>query len=279
MGVPDLARTVDQSPRQLRRWTKFSLRTLLATVTLLALAFGYVSNRAHQQRSVVESLRRQSAEIYYDDDLVPVGDEILAFSLGQMYYQATGRNWPHYNNVEPLGPAWLRQWLGDDYFHTVVAIDVNRGIPVTLTDDDLRRISRLPCLERLCLDTADGLTDADFAHLGRMTGLERLFLADTQIGDAGVAHLAGLTKLRYLSLANTKITDAGLIQLNNLQHLKMLELSDTGITDAGLKHLRHLKGAATIYLYETKVTEEGAKELQTALPNCKVALHYPGIVE
>ena len=42
-----------------------------------------------------------------------------------------------------------------------------------------------------------------------LTGLTRLQLLYTKVGDAGLQHLKGLTTLEYLDLRGTKVTDAG----------------------------------------------------------------------
>ena len=56
-------------------------------------------------------------------------------------------------------------------------------------------------------------TDADLAHLKGLTGLQRLYLSETDITDAGLAHLKELTGLKRLYLNRTSITDGGLREL------------------------------------------------------------------
>ena len=57
------------------------------------------------------------------------------------------------------------------------------------------------------------VTDASAALLSAMTGLERLRLANTRIGDMTIRSLAPLKKLRSLSVTGTKVTDQSLAAL------------------------------------------------------------------
>jgi len=57
------------------------------------------------------------------------------------------------------------------------------------------------------------ITDASAPVLAAMTGLERLRLADTGIGDATIRALAPLKKLRSLTVTGTKVTSEGLVSL------------------------------------------------------------------
>ena len=57
------------------------------------------------------------------------------------------------------------------------------------------------------------VTDADLAHVARMTGVVEVNLGGTGLGDAGLEHLKGLTNLQTLYLGGTKITDAGVADL------------------------------------------------------------------
>ena len=52
--------------------------------------------------------------------------------------------------------------------------------------------------------------------------------------------LRRLTQLQLLNLAHTQVTDAGLEHLKGLAQLKELNLSYTHVTDAGLEHLKGL---------------------------------------
>jgi len=105
-------------------------------------------------------------------------------------------------------------------------------------------------------------TDADLDHLKGLTGLQRLYLADTQVTDAGLEHLKGLTALRSLNFAATKVTDAGLEHLKGLTGLRKLDLELTRVTDAGLLHLEGLRALQELNLVATRVTDAGLAHLK-----------------
>lgn len=267
-----------------RRWLQFRLKTLLLLLTASAVCTWFI-NLAHEQREAVRVLREDypNAEILYEGDeglwddepLYEPGPGRLMMNLGRIFEQPPGRFQSFDDDDEAGGIRKFQNWLGKDYFRTVMAVDYSGGEDSRVSVQEWRAISRLPYLRGLVLDGLDSLRDEDLAWLANSTSLERLFLGWTSLGDQGLQKLAGLTNLRYLGLEGTKVTDAGLVHLQNLSRLEMLVLRDTAVTDAGLRHLRLLKGPTTIYLSGTKVTEQGAKDLQAALPNCKVSLVPP----
>jgi hypothetical protein len=260
-----------------RRWLRYSLRTLLLLTTGLAVWLGYASEQARRQRKAGEVLTLLAADICYDEDLGVWDEPYYHFSLGDAYYQATGRCWGHRGDDAPWAPRWLLDAIGQDYFRTIVAVQLEQddSCPTALNGDDLRAISALGSLRCLALDGAVQLGDVDAPQLARLRRLERLFLKDWRITDDGLAHLAGLTRLRYLSLAGTKISDDGLVHLRRLKNLEMLELCDTNISDAGLKHLQGLPRLSFLYVRGTKVTEDGVRELNAVSPRCCVVVVVP----
>ncbi|MEZ5304806.1 MAG: hypothetical protein R3F11_29785 [Verrucomicrobiales bacterium] len=90
------------------------------------------------------------------------------------------------------------------------------------------------------------ISDADLAHIAKLTNLNKLELNRTSIGDAGLAHLAELGNLQQLNLYGTQVTDAGIVQLKTLKNLRRL------------------------FLYNTKVTAAGVDALQEFLPDAEV---------
>jgi len=120
-------------------------------------------------------------------------------------------------NVEarPRGPKWMRDLIGEK---RMLAFD--EVIEVKLRDT--RAI------------------DGTLVYVGRLAGLQRLWLANTRLTDAGLLHLISLTSLQELSLAETSVTDAGLLQLRALPRLRWLYLGKTQITSAGAAELERV---------------------------------------
>jgi hypothetical protein len=148
-------------------------------------------------------------------------------------------------NAEPLGPVWLRELLGKDFFADVAYVCFSSPYNPRVGDAELERLSSLTQLRELQL-WGGPLTPDGLAHLKRLTRLEKLQLNLVGATDAGVAQLGGLHRLRFLNLFDNCVTDAGLAHLTGLTQLQELDVTFTS------------------------VTAEGVKKLQEALPNCKI---------
>ena len=149
---------------------------------------------------------------------------------------------PTFVDRPPPGPAWLRKYLGNDFFANVVAVKLpyfrenNVGLEILNEFSDLTRLQIGP--------TRD--LDNEMAHLSSLKDLEFLHMYNSNVTDRGLVHIAKLPKLRILGLKNTRVTDAGIQQLSSLRTLEHLDLR------------------------ETNVTAVGAERLQRELPQCKI---------
>ena len=184
-----------------RRWFQFSLRTLLAVVTFLAVVPGgwliYEKQQARRHMEAATKLRRVGADVY-------------------------------------AKPKWLWTQLEPGSPGIIVGLGLRYR---NLTDADLQPLSSLR--ELVWLDLNDTPVGNDgLVHLSGLTGLERLRLDETQVTDDGLAHLVGLTQLQQLNLYKSNITDAGLAHLAMLTNLKELNLQRTQVTAEGLEKLQ-----------------------------------------
>ena len=206
------------------RWRfQFSLRTLLLAVTVCAVAcswFAVRKLRASRQRAAIEALGDR-VWVVYDYELDAGGLRI--------------------EGVQPPGPAWLRNLLGNDFFADAAAVWGS-------TDFD----------------------DDDMAHLKGFPRLRYLNVFNSRLTDAGLAHLKNLPELENLGLGGTRITDAALVHLQQLPKLEALGLDSTAVTDTGLMHLHDLAGLKRLGLFDTKATPQGIQRLEQALPDCRV---------
>jgi hypothetical protein len=143
--------------------------------------------------------------------------------------------------TRPRGSKWLRDRVGHDrmkLIENVVEVYLNG---TEATDDTLRQLPNLPCLENLAL-------------------------GNTHVTDAGLANLEHLRALKYLSLNETHVTDAGLSHLKRLAHLQSLDLDRTDVSDSGLENLQPLIKLETLNLHTIHVSDSGVAELQRAMP-------------
>src|SRR5262245_16621555 len=88
--------------------------------------------------------------------------------------------------MRPAWPEWLRERLGAEWL-----LPYEEPVHAKLSysrvrDENLGQLLRLPGLKRLdCNGTK--ITDAGLVHIGGVTSLEWLWLADTPITDVGLA--------------------------------------------------------------------------------------------
>ncbi|MHC4398485.1 MAG: leucine-rich repeat domain-containing protein [Planctomycetota bacterium] len=255
-----------------RRRFQFRLRTLLILMAVFAVWLGLTADRARRQKRAVEAISEMGGEFCYDYQAQP---------------QADGPGKSYSYRVEPPGPRWLRQLLGDHYFITAVRLLVRDQR--VIDEGRLEYLDDLPDLEQLMFYNVE-LRDRDLAHLkhlpnlrlllfgrGTLSGddgprqfdflescprLEVLSARNSHFGDRGAAHLRHATNLELLFIYETPIGDDGLARLKHLTELKMLGLARTGVTDAGLAHLRSLGKLTYVSLSRTDVTDAGLEYLK-----------------
>jgi len=88
-----------------RRWCQFRLATLLLLTLVCGVVLGLWVVPAERQRRAVGYVESLGGDVYYADE----GDE------------------------PALAPVWLREWLGPDYFQSVIVVELY-GTPVNDTD-------------------------------------------------------------------------------------------------------------------------------------------------
>ena len=238
-------------PKPKRRWLQFSLRTMMLVVTVFCIWMGFYVKQVREQRIAIEAILELDGSISYYD-----------YEDG-------------YLTTRSYVPAWLRQFFGEDYFSSVVEVGltdlnvyhkVRAGLPVrsddiAITDADLAHVKRLTKIRRLSLSYAQ-ISDAGLAELRDLTTLRFLDLQSSRITDGGLVHLTHLTKLKFLGLGHTEVTDAGLEKLKGLTNLQTLLLSNTQVTDAGLANLEGLTNLQVLDLSSTQITDAGLVQLK-----------------
>ena len=184
-----------------RRWTQFSLGTLLVSVTLLCIGLGLAVVPAERQRRAFAALEPLGADVWYAEP----GER--------------ASNWSP--------PAFLRRWLPRDYFDAVQEVHLR---PTGKGGAGLALLSDLKRLQILQLNDTE-VANAELIYLEGLVDLKKLYLDRTQIGDEGLASLQELKKLQVLGLDRTQVTSAGLVHLASLRNMQILWLDDTRIAD------------------------------------------------
>ena len=188
--------------------------------------------------------------------------------------------------AEASGPVWVRNWLGEDFFHPVVSVKWGGGpasylmtgggrlvvrsgaIGPAPTQQQLELLSALGELRELSITAP--LTDDGLVPLGSLRQLERLELSCggmwgrggvTSFSDAGVAHLSRLTRLKQLAIRSPPVTGATLGQLEALPHIEALSLAMSGIDNAGMEQLAAAASLTNLDLNRTTISDAGVAHL------------------
>ena len=109
-----------------------------------------------------------------------------------------------------------------------------------------------------------GLTNADFATLCTLSGLESLSVSDNAISD--LSPITALKDLTSLQISNNSVSD--LTPLSGLTKLKTLYLDGNPARD--LTPLYSLSGLRTLSMKNTDASAKEVAALKQALPNCSV---------
>ena len=260
--------TSELATRFTRRWHRFSLRTLLIVVILVAVGLGLLMRQVHEQR---ETVQREEAAVA---ELNKLGGSVVCAIQAEP--------------VLPSLPVWLRKILGDEEYQPVESVlyRANRAIvelgsrhPIEIeglsssstqgTDAGLKHIGQLTAVRGLYMENRN-FENAELEYLCKLTSLKHIDLKHTPITDVGLEHIGRLTTLQSLDLCDTKITDAGLKHIAKMTGLQTLFMNNTQITDAGLEHIAKLTGLQTLFIDNTQITDVGLAKLKIALPQCRI---------
>jgi hypothetical protein len=243
----------------IRRYLRFSMRTLLVLMTLLSLWLGYHAKRATDQRAAVRMIRKLGGSVMYD----------YQFAARQAGFQGT---------AQPGGWLWLRRLIGDEYFQNVISVYLDR---TQVTDDDLILIGRLKEVTLISLGSTR-ISDAGLEHLRGLPLLHNLNISDTRITAAGLRvlqdppsldmlnlnnlktvddraleYVRGLTKLQWLDLGGTSIGPSAPSRLSDLEYLSWLSLERTKVDDSSIPALVQLSYRVHLNLEEAQISGRG----------------------
>jgi hypothetical protein len=246
---------VDQPPANHRRRFRFSLRMLLAVMTMLCIWLGFKVNAARRQREAVDAIVKAGGSVVYDFQRPA---NIVGVPVA----------------TEPPGARWLRRLLGDEYFEDVIGVGFSGVKKPTI--DVLQQLGRLPKLETVNLsDTQvdeEGLRQ--FVRIGSLRTLQLEFCQN--VTDKALKVVAENKNLAELSLLGTGCTDNGvrkyIPQLTQLEYLDVAKIPITNDTALLFQHLLRLK---LVHLsrqgYPTAFDlGDAVRQIKAALPKCDV---------
>ena len=209
---------------------RFSVRTLVAAITILGMLLGCVGNEVNRLR-----LHRQAEERIEE--------------LGGSYGSASDGKW-----CEPLGPWWCPV-VRDGLYAEEEIVWFNSTNNDGLRDEDLQVLRHFPRLTRLEI-SAPLITDEALVHIERMRTLRELHLNGTQVTGRGLKRLRGIP-LQMLVLYGPAITDEATEALAAFPDLRRLIIANTAVTDVGLANLLE-----KLFITECPVSDAGLSTLQ-----------------
>ena len=231
---------------------RFTLRTLLIAVTILSSVLGWWVHRTRVQQTAIRRLVQAGGTVEYSYYYEPIHND----------------SWVQGFEAHTVVPKWLRQMMGEDYFTSVISVDLMNCSDEAADVNELMRV--VGDLKHLrFFRVPDGLTDAGMKHLAHLKLLERLELRYPRISDAGMHHLAALNNLVQLELSDTPVSDVGLANAHiaDKRRLRILSMSHTAISDDGLFMLVNIPKLWLINVNFTNVTDGGKRKFKEARPD------------
>lgn len=194
-------------------------------------------HRLIRQRELITRIREGGGEVYYDY---------------QRESQDSGAP------ERPLGPAWLRAWVGDDVF---AKVDTFYG-STSFGDESMPYVGQLDDLKKVELLNTQ-TTDVGLLHLQGLTKLQDLCVGHSErIGGSGLQHIRAIVTLKSVDLGGSRVTDDALEHLIGLTNLESVDLrSCKGVHGSGLAYLAALPRLRDLYLSNTSIDDHALEHV------------------
>jgi len=223
----------DTKPREQRRWLRFSLRTLLLLTLLAALPLAWLGREVQRYRDERTAIEK----------FVALGGSIDSYG--------------------PIGPAWLRNMLGErfaDFFNSPRGVSLSGA---TLSDEEGAWLSQFRHLIGLSMEGCT-LSDRAVAAIGVHRELTGLVLRRSTFNNETLHEsLMSLEKLELVEFSNTSFDDAGFECFGHMPNLKNIYLRGSRVRGPGLVHLRGLQQLENVCLTWAPAGDEGLANLVT----------------
>ena len=227
---------------------------LLVAVTVLCVWLGFKVNAARRQREAVAALLKAGGHLSYDYQWIvdPVGKPPF------------DHKWDY--DALPPGPAWLRGFLGEEYFREVIEVIFTRAV----SEADLKQIAKLPSIWKVYLpgtrilleDSKESrpIEDRDHAVFEGAVRLKYFLFDDaSEVHGRGIRYLRNLKELLELRFRSSPLDDSAMENIGELTSLDYLEINNAKFTSAGFKFLRHLPNLKHLILSNTGFSDADAQ--------------------
>lgn len=160
---------------------RISLRAILVLFALVCILAAVASNDARRQQRGVKWVRDQGGIVVYDES----------------YFDRQSRT---IKEKQLLTPKWLRELIGEDYFYSVVSVDLE-GKNLT----DISPLANLPAVSRLDLSSNQ---ISDIRPLEEIEQLETLKLHNNRLNECDSLYRLG--DVRFLTISGNPIDEASI---------------------------------------------------------------------
>jgi hypothetical protein len=199
--------TPSTTPPNRRLRLRFTLRLLLAILTVLCIGLGIWTHRAHEQRRIVQLLARSEGTTFYYDHQIQYS---VFYKPGQ----------------SSRVPPFLIDYLGIDFFQPVTMVSIENHNLVA-------QLSKLRGVEQLTINDPL-LSDEELAPISRMRSLKNLSvnwpwhpgwpIPDSQIGDETLRRIGHMPNVEEVRLGGRRFTRLGVAALARAKKLESAHL-------------------------------------------------------
>lgn len=215
----------------MKKWFRFSLRSFLILVAIVASWLALKVHHVKLQKAVEDRVWERGGDFRY--------------TYEENAYPSTTK--------ESQLTKSLRERFGDECFGKIGYVALSGE---DVTNADIQMLARIKSYRWLSFYDSS-VTDDGLKHLRNMRQLEWLGLDGSQVTNAGLRQLEGIRQLKNLTLNKLPITDDGVEAIvANFPNLERLHLGGTQITDEGVKTiLEGLPKLKRLDLWGTGVTD------------------------
>jgi hypothetical protein len=114
---------------------------------------------------------------------------------------------------------------------------------------------------------------SDLQYLTGLTGLQRIELDSTDVGDEGLKVLAKLPNLVFISITRTLVTGKTLADLGSMKKLTVLQIGHNALCDGNLKGLTALKSLKSLRLQACQLRDKDLEPIGQLKALESLALH------
>ncbi|MBA2113264.1 hypothetical protein [Bremerella alba] len=250
-----------------RSWPlRWSLRVMIAVITLICIAFAWLGHIWHLGQ--VHEEVGNAIEMTYAEEIRKFGFTGVTWRLSEQLKFSRGKG-----IGGPIGavesqvkhaPQWMRVTGFDRFWQRIDSIYLHSRLPPENIEVVVTQVPRLDHLGLLHI-SGSRFPEAKLAAMVGSIRLDRLHATHASLGQGPMPWLRH-TGLKELNLSHTQFSDAAVDDLP--VSLQRLELEDTQLTDTGMAKLARLKNLKFLILRGMRAHDETFVELKAKLPGC-----------